>query len=1022
MFKKFTHIFGLLSLLLVASVATGLSIWHFGGNTKQEETIETGQSEEDSHVYPDNILENYEFGNKKNLNQKYTYIFFPSTLYNEFYNDSQSDSDIKATPEKIFGYNEVVLDDFGNPVTDENGVRYNIVDGSGLDGYSNYYDYLKEYLNGQSYSYLKNVADGSGSLFTSDYPAHGGVLFDYWETSGYYYYNRLVINDQYAFNHRNFYQFLMTYDQAAQNKNTNYWSRDHNSGHGYYHHYNYKLNQYSYGVNRNNEILSPYYLPNDAEYPSSSFNGTTIQYNFGLDLTYDYMNRRSEVGVYISRLQTNGALSTEDNENEEWARKRNFDEQLQERRQYRNDRFGFWVDFYDWSETTNNPNQGLRDQYNPYSGSRYLPISITVNGNLTPDVMAQILPEVSASMFDDYNYADFTTGAWIYNSGNNKDANMNAVNYFNSKDTSNIFDIMQNPAQYADEDGVIRLYPLFNNSKGMSTKNLGNDRDALKVTFDYKDETSTEAKIITHKKMTYSSEWANVSEYGLDVRYAVLTNVDLKKEFYDQISIIGQISYGGTSPWQGSHPWNTQFSISGSQIDSFIESFGEGLYTFYLVIGNSAKSVGQGNVRSLAGIENYLTGNSYRNSFPNLFQKNLLTRDELTGTNDPYYRDFNITPKDAQQAQSEPRRPIALFAEKVTNLRLVSDIPIIENENGTPSANQDWNAIDQNVQQGLLDAHNFIIADDVTTYDKDNDGNVVGQGEKVTNPYVYFIQNADFRYVNNLYFQIRFSNQYIADSLRVVTDFEDYSEDPILVQGVKEGTINTGAPHQFVDFQVTKDTRLELESQNSIGEFFIQNIENVKGSDGKTRSGFKLKDYYARGIYDIILVSNGSVTLDNDKTQRVYNMYINRHTNSFIKLFDDDPGTFEYNDGNVKGTFVSHKQKGESLVNGEPTDGSAYASASTNLIWNGQTYLGETLTTASVGTTGSFIDALNSYGLDPSKTYKIVDAVTHDPVAYYKNGVVYNAHGNTSGNNTLDLFMVLKNYVLYIEELKTTSA
>lgn len=1013
MFKKFTHLFGLLSLLIVASVATGVSIWYFGGNTKEEGSITTGGQGDESHVYPDNILENYEFGNTKNLNQTYTYIFFPSTLYNEFYQDSQTNKDIKSTPEKIFGYNEVVLDDFGNPVTDENGVRYNIVEGSGVDGYSNYYDYLKNYLNNQSYSYLKNVADGSGSLFAGDYPL---ISRDYYtRENNRYYANQNYINDLYALNNKSAYEFMSAYDYDMDRLTfSDYW-QDTGEDEWWesYNVYRFNYNK-SLSFSKDQEVLSPYFIPNNGEYPSSSFGDKTIQYDFSLDLTADYNNRRDEILTYINagRYQTNGALDTKDNDNEEWAEKTRYDEQLQERRQYRNDRFGFWVDFYDWSDSSNNPNQGLRDQYNPYSGSRYLPISITVNGNLTPDVMAEILPEVSSSMFDVDNYADFTTGAWIYNNGN-RNPNMNAVNYFNSNDVDNIFDVMQNPAKYADENGVIRLYPLFNNSKGKSQNNFGAGRDALRAKFTYKDNTPVESKLITHKKLTYSAEYLDsYSSNNYSVRYAVLSNVELKKYFYDNITFIGQISYGSYG-WGADHPWETQFSVNGDQINAFIDRFGEGLYSFYFVVGNSSGGQYGGNYTSLEKIQNRLTNDNTH--FPSLYQKTLLTWDTLNPDQN-YYRYF------ANQANNsvETSRPIALFFEKVTNLRLVSDIPIIENDNGVPSDNQDWNAIDQNVQQGLLDAHNFIIADDVKTYDRDVSGNV-GEVYELTTPYVYFIQNADFRYVNNLYFQIRFSNQYIADSLRVVTDFNDYQNDGTLRDAT---TLTTKNPHDYVSFNINSKTTMELQSQNSLREFFIQNVEDVGGTNNAKRSGFKLKDYYARGIYDIILVSNGSVTIDKGNgttiTQRVYNMYINRHRNSFIKLFDDNPGTFEYNKDGITGRFVSHKQNKSERVDGEPTDGTYLARA--DLIWNGQTYLGETLTTASVGTTGSFIDALNSYGLDPSKTYKIVDAVTHDPVAYYKNGVVYNAHGNTSGNNTLDLFMVLKNYVLYIEELKTTSA
>lgn len=1018
MFKKFTHLFGLLSFLIVASVATGVSIWYFGGNTKTEDSIETGQGDE-SHVYPDNILENYEFGNTKNLNQTYTYIFFPSTLYNEFYHDGYSD------PENIFGYNEVVLDDFGNPVTDENGVRYNIVTSEGhnkgINGYTNYYDYLKKELNDDQDSYLTNYGNNEENKnyevliqrnSSDDYPTGtrgwGDEYRDY--ARGTYYVGVEPVDDIYAFNNIDTYAFLKAYEDEGGTHWEKTRTRDDIFGNEVWREYTFK--DESFNFSKANEILTPYWLEN-GQYPSSG----DVQYDFSIDLYKDYPDREEagEIESFVAHLENNTpGLSKETNKNPEREEELEYDEQLQKRRQYRNDRFGFWIDFYDWSASSDNPNNGKREKYNQYTGSRYLPISITVNGNLTPDTMAQILPEVSSSMYDEYFYADFTTSAWTYNDPNGgRDATYKAVKSFNSSDVSTIFDIMQNPALYADKNGVIRLYPQFNNSKGKGQFGT-QGRDALKAKFTYVDKNSRDSNLITHKKLTYSAETSVLgSPYGYSLNYAVLSNVELKKDYYENISFIGQITYG-THNWGGDNPpWETQFTVSGEQIKSFIDRYGEGLYTFYFLVGNSSAGRG-GNLPDLRNVQNVITNDI--DNFPTLYQKNLLTWNSINSGQD-YYKYF----VNQDNGNSDYGRPIALFIEKVTNLRLVSDIPIIENSDGTPSNNQDWNAIDQNVQQGLLDAHNFIIADNVKTYDKNNDG-THGEEDNILTPYVYFIQNADFRYVNSLYFQIRFSNQYIADSLRIVTDFSDYQNDRTLRDAT---TLTTKNPHDYVSFNINSKTTMELQSQNSLREFFIQNVEDVGGTNNAKRSGFKLKDYYARGIYDIILVSNGSVTIDKGNgteiTQRVYNMYINRHRNSFIKLFDDNPGTFEYNKDGITGRFVSHKQNKSERVDGEPTDGTYLARA--DLIWNGQTYLGETLTTASVGTTGSFIDALNNYkDLDSSKTYKIVDAVTHDPVAYYQNGAIYNAHGNTSGNNTLDLFMVLKNYVLYIEELKTTSA
>ena len=103
------------------------------------------------------------------------------------------------------------------------------------------------------------------------------------------------------------------------------------------------------------------------------------------------------------------------------------------------------------------------------TGSRYLPIKITTNGNLTPDTLAEILPDLSASMYSKDVYSDYTANVWTYNTINSTNPRdySTATGGFTSKDIANIFDIMQNPSNYADEDNVIRLYPVYSNGKGI---------------------------------------------------------------------------------------------------------------------------------------------------------------------------------------------------------------------------------------------------------------------------------------------------------------------------------------------------------------------------------------------------------------------------------------------------------------------------------------------------------------------------------------------------------------------------
>ena len=146
MFRKFKGLMALFAIICVTAIAGGSAYFYFGGYEK-DRVIEN--TTDDNEVKADNILENYEFGNKKDLNETYTYYFFPSTLYmsDDFFSSN-------LNPESIFGYNEVILDDNGDPALDSKGQpQYNIVDGNGItpkdtaEKYSTYYEYLAYYLN-----------------------------------------------------------------------------------------------------------------------------------------------------------------------------------------------------------------------------------------------------------------------------------------------------------------------------------------------------------------------------------------------------------------------------------------------------------------------------------------------------------------------------------------------------------------------------------------------------------------------------------------------------------------------------------------------------------------------------------------------------------------------------------------------------------------------------------------------------------------------------------------------------------
>lgn len=1062
----------LLTLLVTIVVSGGLSYWYFGGEVKAERDIqnttpsgEGGSGKEE--VFSDNILENYEFGNSKSLNETYTYYFFPSTLYNEIANDGQD-------PETAFGYNEVVLNDLNLPATNENGeVKYNIVtfgEDKSIIGltknehkYTSYYNYLTDSLNFNTDYYL-NSKLGSASKKDGVHSTKGDEYIIQ-QTEPY----RTESERRY----NNYYYYALKYSIYGSNINDPYIINDKRLGiisDCIAKFINTPVDEaifdpeifgdpepepivvqeggwivggwgYRDGIYRTVYTIQETYIEDvlentsngESEVYSPIYNNT--HYDLGLDYDsrspsfveeseapspYGQMTEELDTDVNLFINQQSVGVFTK-NANKNFGYQYQYQEQFQNRRQFRNDRFGFWTDFYDWDD----PNNSSQKPANLTSGSRYLPIKITVNGNLSPDVLAEILPNVLASMFDRDGYFDATANIWTYNKYNSNHDISNstyskAKEGFTAKDIANIFDVMQSPKNYCDEENVVRLYPVFSNGKNYDNDNKQADpslggKDPIKAEFYYNDDVNDLDSLVTHKKLTYSNENGQLNGTSYTTYYLVLKNIYLEEGLYKKITIsscytAGKFGYAGV--------WYPEFTIMGSQLDNFIKTYGEGLYTFYVPIGNAANMGSSSNLETFKNVATSIVDDS--TVFKNLYGKNLIQCGKnIIGTD--YYKNM------IDGGSEIPGKTIALTIEKVTNLRLVSNIPIDEdkiNEDGQITGTNNWGDIDSTIESGLLTAKNFVITDrnTVQTYNKNTNGMATNKANP-SSPYIYLLQNADFRYVNNLYFQIRFSNKYIENALRIITDFTDYETDT---------TLNSfNKPSSYASVTIGGNS-IEFASQRELIEdnesLFISNVE-ASSTDGVKRQGFKLRDYLARGVYDILLVSYGSITVkdadNNDKTVQLLNMYINRHRNSFIKVFDSNPGSFTLlNDENS--TFISHKQSGDTLLPGyEPDteDNSAYAKSA--LIWKGQAYLGDMLTSGSEGvdTYGTLLKALSSHFLSKEAgTYRLMDAVTGKAIAFLikrPDSTIdfFNSNGSASDVNTIQMFQVLKNYVLYFEKV-----
>lgn len=988
LFRKFKLLSFLGVLVLVAAVTSGLSYWVFTDSSSTDSTNQSVSGSGENHpAQSDGIFENYSFS-KGELGDKYEFYFFPSTLYLELYSNGYEQ------PEDVFGYNEVQLDDNGNAIINDNGLaKYEVIGDDkdeeehriGLNLNKIYEQHRTAEYHLRDGWYRPNNWEGGGSakdvVINDDYDmTEYGTL----ATDGYYYdpkigttaggswfngdtQNRYWLETEQVFT---YYDFLTNSDVI--NNDSYYLNKDAQISETY----GYQLFESKDKVNNTFDSKNSSY-----EYAFSPVYGQDPDRQLGIN-----MDLESAFG--ISNTETNGRFG--------------------KRRQYRNDRLGFWHGLYDLDDPNNSgvpKNQGY--------GSRYLPIKLTVTGSLNPNQLKHVLPPVMTSASDDASYFNFYSNVWVYT-----DPETDTAPYTTSKDgftnkaQASIFDIMKNPSLYATqetrEDGttvnVIRLYPLFSSG----SNDIGGEKlDFVRVAYDYYDNYSGLDKIIAETPMTYSTDEIILSN-NRRLKYLILNNVYLESGKYKSIQFnIGIRGLGGSyqSHKLASQNSNDSGTIYGGAIDQIISIYGEGYYTFYMVLKYPESGNGSIQGELVGDIKDTITnseGNGASGTFFNtLNRKNLIysstTSEGLTFSSTySYDTDSTFCDINYQQQDHDSYRPALLMFEKVTSLKMITNVPIPDNNNFT------WSEIDDTINSVYDTSKTLINASGVyeaRIEDFNNDGENFSSADKIdltlNNPYIYVIQNVDFRYVNSLYFQIRLGDHYVNDAMTIRTQVPENQDQYIAFKYGKD--------------QNGKDLYTIFASQSSLfpskDNYFIQNATAIS-KDGVERQGLKLKDTYAKGVYDIMLV--GSSVEDN---KYVFNMYINRHKLDFVKIFDKNPGmTNVINGVTYDANFVNHYN----------------SNTEANLIWQNNFYIGEVLTSSSTGDGSeklTILDAIKkSNVINTTDLFALKDAVTHEAIAYYQNDVLYGTNGNTSDGKPIDLFTLLKNYVLYIEKAESAES
>lgn len=634
--------------------------------------------------------------------------------------------------------------------------------------------------------------------------------------------------------------------------------------------------------------------------------------------------------------------------------------QYNNRRHFKNDRFGFW------------PNLN-------YDEGRVLPQKIEVFESISQSVFAKETMTPWTSMGDQNGWYDLNFAMWTYidltYTGNKitsyslpfevSEKQKIELEAFKTKDVINYFDINKSLSGYADKDGIIRLFPSFSNSKGY-VENYNGGRDALRMDI-------TEAGVKNRYPMLYfaTSKPAGDRVAGINnTNICFVPNIEINSNITDiNISI-----HPAATPkeWPKGHfGWAELYnSTERTALIKYIrEKYGDGLYNFYLVIGKNTQNydsspTNNDKFSSATDVSNQITSET-GNIFVELVNKRL---NQTAATDDERLKVLNYTFDDDGHYI---HRTYVLMVEKIAEASFYKELnstyeneEAIKNHTSSQTNAPKFYNLSEKLYKASLNASG--------AYDVDANSELTAK-----NSYIYLAQNIDLTESNkDLVMQIRFNYEYY-DADVGLYNLNPLSDGEALIFNPK---VDSSGNFKFNDDAVFT---------NASERFKTSSIKIT--SSGETQNALTLTNFENnQGIYDIIIEYN--------KTSGKFNVYTYRHTNIFIKLFekkveiDKDTG------------LAIHKK----------ADGTDFD----YLLWRKKYYLGvnmklsDTCDISFNSTQITFQAAVESFiNSNSSKGYTkqnllIRDFVTDALIGYFDN----------TGNLVLNL-RVMKNYILYFDKI-----
>lgn len=672
---------------------------------------------------------------------------------------------------------------------------------------------------------------------------------------------------------------------------------------------------------------------------------------------------------------------------------------------FRNDRLGYW------------PNL-------EYHSGRYLPIKIEVTDYLPSYVYddMNLIPftDMGDSSPMQQTWYNFAFAGWGYFNSNNTFtarsltnlSNTNEPNYmkdsFTAADlTTSTFDIMNDLSSYADENGVIRLYPIFSNGKNYAAQ--VNDhpnydvaktggRDAIRLKFEYNSDSLNERLYSEEQYFLYEEVFGDEDPSWIKndppVVIASIKNLELKLNDIQSLSIYCDgIDQRGSGWWSGT--WHNFFPLIENSDFSYpiLNNYGEGVYNFYIFLLEPSlygsfkfdfNKYSSGNA-----LYNYLLTSIENNSISSLINKKI---------------DFLVTSPVPISDNTSLHSKALVAIEKVTESKFIDNLNIDQNISTQTSSNYRTSLSMLRFEDNVGFANNLSttgirFGDDI--YDNsvitdiltDKLGIDTGNLETISNDDLVLLRNVDFTNYSSLLesaFQIRLYEKYQSEINFVETSENDLKlNEDSSVSSLEAMVFNSENGEVFYD-DIFIDASYYFD--------LVEAGENITINDVTYKVDQRIyvpRNSVYLGKYDFLLY--------HDRVNHTYKLYAYRHSNIPIYIFTADQRD-KNGDGYVD---MNESQK----------------------LWERRTTIGSYAEHTDLGTPGaalgissndeiSFHDMINKYlaSKDTSKAYYVRDHVTGMDLFEIKHdGSVWEI------TKSLDNFRIRKSYIFYITDEVNTN-